>query len=395
MANEHNKEGRLPIHEAAFRNYDTVVERILANLGTNDGNKDEGNRTEEEEERANHLHRMRIQEMIESTTLDCFRLTPILAATVGNARRTIECLINHGAKVTCRDGDNRSMASIAILKQNVELLLYFSQASYANELDLWNTLLNMFTSKTFDESSSAGRMLEQLTSPKYMKFSWSHLCNLRLVEKTIQVLIQTVNNNNNNNFNEQLLTSCLIILYNLLYIDADIPTIFSQTEQSARAFVTMQKTNDTLSLLFSHIVSHLCDDTRCIQAFVNQNLIGDLQILLDKDTMNIPKIQACLYFDILGKIARCKPEYQTLIQNSSSTKQTILEQAIKLLERCDRYLTISILHFIRELCLQNEYHQQICAENRLLITHLLNSLNSPYRDVQRSSVDTLQVNYYL
>jgi hypothetical protein len=227
-------------------------------------------------------------------------------------------------------------------------------------------------------------MLEQLTSPKYMKFSWSHLCNLRLVEKTIQVLIQTVNNNNH--FNEQLLTSCLIILYNLLNIDTDIPTIFSQTEQSARAFVTMRKTNDTLSLLFSHIVSHLCDDTRCIQAFVNQNLIGDLQILLDKDTMNIPKIQACLYFDILGKIARCKPEYQTLIQNSSSTKQTILEQAIKLLERCDHYLTISILHFIRE---------QICAENRLLITHLLNSLNSPYRDVQRSSVDTLQVNYYL
>jgi hypothetical protein len=32
-------EGRLSIHEAAFRNYDTVVERILANLGSKDGNK--------------------------------------------------------------------------------------------------------------------------------------------------------------------------------------------------------------------------------------------------------------------------------------------------------------------------------------------------------------------
>jgi hypothetical protein len=107
--------------------------------------------------------------------------------------------------------------------------------------------------------------------------------------------------------------------------------------------------------------------------------------------MNIPKTQACLYFDILAKIARCKTEYQTLIQNSSATKRNILEISIDLLERFDRYLTISILHFIRELCLQNEEQQQICAENHLLVAHLLSALTSTYRDVQRSSVDTLQV----
>ncbi|CAF4453213.1 unnamed protein product, partial [Adineta steineri] len=39
----------------------------------------------------------------------------------------------------------------------------------------------------------------------------------------------------------------------------------------------------------------------------------------------------------------------------------------------------------------NDQHQQICADNRLLIAHLLNALNSSFRDVQRSSVDTLQM----
>ncbi|CAF1525058.1 unnamed protein product [Adineta steineri] len=391
MAHEYN-EGRLPIHEAAFRNYDTVVERILANLCSKDGNKNnenEDHRSQEEKERANLLHQARIQEMVETTTYDYFRLTPILAATVGNARRTIECLISHGAKVTSRDGENRSMAAIAILKQNVELLLYFSQAPYANELDIWNTLMNMFTSKISDESSAAGRILEQLTAPKYIKIAWSYLYNLRLVEKTIQVLIQTVNNNTN--FNEQLLTSCLIILYNLLCIDPNIRSTFNQNDEAARAFVQMPKTTDTLSLLFSQIVCHLCDDIRCIQSFVNQNLISNLQILLDQDTMNIPKTEACLYFDILGKIARCKTDYQILIQKSSATERTILEQGIHLLDKYDRQLTISVLHFIRELCLQNDQHQQICADNRLLIAHLLNALNSSFRDVQRSSVDTLQM----
>jgi len=392
MANEYNTEGRLPIHEAAFRNYDTIVERILANLGSKDSNKndeDEDNRTQEEKERASVLHQARIQEMIEAVTYDYLRLTPILAATIGNARRTIECLISHGAKVTCRDGDNRSMASIAILKQNVDLFLYFSQQPYANELDLWNTLMNMFTSKISDDSLAAGRMLEQLTTPKYIKHVWSHLVNLRLSEKTIQVFVYAVNNNSN----EQLITSCLLIFYNLMCIDPNIRTTFSQNEEGANAFVKMKKHTENFSLLFAHIICQLCDDTRCIQTFVNQKLIGELQILLNTDTMNIPKTQACLYFDILSKIARCKTEYQTLIQNSSATKRTILELSIHLLERFDRHLTISILHFIRELCLQNEEQQQICADNHSLIEHLLSALSSTYRDVQRSSVDTLQVKF--
>ncbi|UJR37586.1 hypothetical protein I4U23_030284 [Adineta vaga] len=391
MANEYNNEGRLPIHEASFRNYDVVVDRILANLCSKDGNKDDEDHRirSDDDDRIDLLHQARIQEMLDATTFDYFRLTPVLAATVGNARRTIECLISHGAKVTCRDGDNRSMASIAILKQNVELLLYFSQAPYANELDIWNTLMNMFTSKNSDESSAAGRILEQLTSPKYIKVVWSHLMNLRPIEKTFQVLMQIVNNTQNTN--EQLLTSCLIILYNLLSIDTNMRVAFNQTEENARVFVRIRKTNETLSLLYSQIVCQLCDDTRAIQSFVNHNLIGDIQILLDKDTMNIPKTQACLYFDILSKIARCKPDYQILIQNSSTTKRTILEQAIDLLGRFDRHLIISILRFIRELCLYNEQHQQICADSRSLIAHLLNALNSPYRDVQRSSVDTLQM----
>lgn len=394
MANEYNSEGRLPIHEAAFRNYDTVVERILANLGSKDANKSddiEDTRIDEEKERANLLHQARVQEMVEAVTYDYFRLTPILAATIGNARRTIECLVSHGAKVTCRDGDGRSMASIAILKQNVDLVLYFSQTPYANELDLWNTLINMFTSKMFDDSTAAGHMLEQLTTPKHIKLVWSHLMNLHLVEKTFQVFIYTVNNNSN----EQLVTSCLIIIYNLMCIDQNIRTIFSQNEDGARAFVKMRKINEQYSLLFAHIVCQLCDDTRCIHAFVNQNLIGELQILLNTDTMNIPTHQACLYFDILGKIARCQTEYQTLIQNSSSTTRTILELSIDLLECFDRNLTISILHFIRELCLHNEQQQQICADNHLLIAHLLSALNSTYKDVQRSSVDTLQVTFFL
>jgi len=395
MTNEYNSEGRLPIHEAAFRNYDTIVERILANLASTDGNQNnenEDNRTDEEKDRANYLSQARVQEMVEAVTYDYFRLTPILAATIGNARRTIECLIRYGAKVTCRDGDNRTMASIAIFKQNVDLFLYFSQASYANELDLWNTLMNMFTSKLSDDSSAAGHMLEQLTSAKYITHVWSYLINLRLVEKTIQVFVYTVNNNNSN---EQLLISCLLILYNLMCIDPNIRTIFSQNEEGARAFVKLKKVNDQFSLLFAHIVSKLCDDTRCIHAFVNQNLIGELQILLNIDTMNISTNQACLYFDILSKIARCQTEYQTLIQNSSSTKRTILELSIDLLGRFDRYLTISILHFIRELCLENDQQQQICADNHLLISHLLNALNSTYRDIQRSSVDTLQVNIFI
>ncbi|CAF4756830.1 unnamed protein product [Rotaria sp. Silwood1] len=392
MANEYNSEGRLPIHEAAFRDYDTAIERILANLDSKGGHRNhenDENRSEDEKERLSLAHRARILEMVETITYDYFRLTPLLAATIGNARRTIECLIKHGAKVTCRDGDNRSMASIAVLKQNADLFLYFAEAPYANELDLWNTLMTMFLSKTYDDSSAAGHLLEQLTSPQYINSVWSYISNLHLIEKTIQVLIQTVNNTNNSN--EQLLTSCLIIFYNIMYVDPNFRTIFSQNEEGARAFVKMHKTNDIILVLFSHIVCQLCDDTRCIQACVNQNLIGEIQRLLDIDTMNIPIKQICLFFDILGKIAHYKRDYQTLIQYSSSVKRTILELAIDLLERFDRDLTISILRFIRDLCLENEEQQQICADNHLLIAHLLSGLNSTYKDVQRSSVDTLQM----
>ncbi|CAF3320546.1 unnamed protein product [Rotaria socialis] len=398
MENEYNSEGRLPIHEAAFRNYDNVVERILTSLGSRSNSKiyeNEDNKSDDDNEHLSLLHRTRIQEMIEAITYDYFRLTPILAATVGNAPRTIECLISHGAKVTCRDGDNRSMAAIAIFKQNIDLFLYFATASYANELDLWNTLMTIFTSKVIDESAAAGHLLEQLTSSQNVSFVWPFISNLHVTEKTIQVLIQHVNNNNNNNnnnlANDSLLASCLIIFYNLMYVDPNIRAIFSQNEDGARALVKMRKTNEAIVLIFSYIVCHLCDNIHCIQALINQNLLGDLQTLLDTDTMNIPKNQVCLYFDILGKIARCKKEFQEIIQYSSATKRTILDQAIDLLERFDRDLTISILHFIRDLCADNEQQQQICADNNLLIAHLLSALNSTYKDVQRSSVDTLQM----
>ena len=393
MATEYNSEGRLPIHEAAFRNYDTIVDRILKNYAgrgenKNDENPLEDNRTEEDLERAQLVYQARMQEMIEATTYDYFRFTPILAATVGNSRQTIECLVNHGARLTCRDGENHNMASIAIFKQDVDFFLYFAQAPFANELDLWNTLMNMFTSRILDDSSAAGRILEQITSTQNIKIVWANLGNVRVVEKTIQVLVHTVDNSSH----EQLLISCLLVLYNLISIDPDIRTTFSQSDEGARAFVKIPKTNEQISLLFAHIACQLCDDARCIHAFVRQKFIGEIQILLDRDTINIPKNQASLYFDTLGKIARCRTEYQALIQNSSATKRSILEQSIESLERFDRQLTISILHFIRELCLHNEEQQQICADNHLLIAHLLSALNSTYRDVQRSSVDTLQVN---
>lgn len=391
MATEYNSEGRLPIHEAAFRNYDTIVDRILKNYaGKNGSNDDEldDDRTEEDHERAHLVYQARMQEMIEATTYDYFRFTPILAATVGSARQTIECLANHGARLTCRDGENRNMASIAIFKQNVDFFLYLAQAPFAHELDLWNTMMNMFTSRIPEDSAAAGRILEQITSTKHIKIVWANLANLRLIEKTIQVLVYNVDNNSD----DQLITSCLLILYNLMYIDLNIRTVFSQNEEGARALVKVPKTNEQISLLFAHIACQLCDDPRCIHAFVHQNLIGEIQILLNIDTMNIPKNQGCLYFDILSKIARCRTEYQTLIQSSSTTKRSILELSIDSLERFDRHLTVSLLHFIRELCLQNEEQQQICADNHLLIAHLLSALTSTYRDVQRSSVDTLQVN---
>lgn len=393
MTTEYNNEGRLPIHEAAFRNYETIIDRIIANLISKDGNRtndeeDNNNDQNDEDTRRTHLaHRARIQEMLEAVTFDYFRLTPLLAATIGNARRAIECLIHHGAKVSCRDGDNRSMAGIAILKQNVDLFLYFSEATYANELDLWNTLITMFTSKAIDESVAAGRVLEQLTAMRHLQTVWPNLVHLRPTEKAIQMFVHAVNNNPN----EELITSCLLIIYNLLSVDSQARAMFQQNDEGLRALVKMRKINETLSLLFAHIICYLCDDATCVQLLVNQNLIGELQILLNTDTDRIPVKQACLYFDILSKIARCHVDYQTLIQNSSTAKTSILEQAIDLLERYDRQLTISILHFIQDLCTQNEQQQQICAVNRYLIAHLLSALNSTYRDVQRSSVDTLQV----
>ena len=391
MVTEYNSEGRLPIHEAAFRDYDTVIDRIIANIISKDhkSNDEESVRTEQEKQRARNLHQARIQEMLEAVTFDYYRLTPLLAATIGNARQAIECLIRHGAKVTCRDGDNRTMAGIAILKQNVDLFLYFAQASYAYELDLWNTLLTMFTSKSMDESLAAGRILEQLTSPQHVQFTWFHLAHLRPTEKTIQVFVHTVNNCPQ----EQLITSCLLTIYNLLSVDPNVRTSFQQNEESIRSLVKMRKTNDHLALLFAHIVCHLCDAPKCMELLVRENLISELQILLDVDIETISLNQACLYFEILSKIAREDAEYQTLIHNSSATSRSILEQSIDLLERFDRHLVISILHFIRDLCLQNEQQQRICAINRLLIAHLLSALDSTYRDVQRSSVDTLQVNF--
>jgi hypothetical protein len=394
LVTEHNSEGRLPIHDAAFRNYSTVIDRIIANIISKDDHTSDNieyKRSPEETKRAYANHRQRIQEMLEAVTSDYYRLTPLLAAVMGDARESIECLINHGAKLTCRDGNNRSIAGITILKQNVDLFLYLTQASYANELDLWNTLMNMFLSKMIDESLAASRMLEQLSSSVNIDLTWSYLSHVHLAEKTIEVFVSTVTENSHEQLTEELVVSCLLIIYNLIHIDSTIRQIFSRNHESTRALVNMRKTDDVSSLLFAHIICHLCDDSNCIRTLVEQNLIEAIQILLNTDKDRLPKSQACLYFDTLSKIARCQIDYQTLIQNASATSTSILEQAIDLLERFDRQLTISVLHFIRDLCLQNEEQQQICAINRLLIAHLLSALNSSYRDVQRSSIDTLQV----
>ena len=387
MTTDYNNDGHLPIHEAAFRNFDMLIDRIIDSIISKDVSNEEIVLSDEEKERAYKNNLDRIQELLESVTYDYFRLTPLLAATVGDARDAIDCLIRHGAKVTCRDGDNRSMAAITILKQNVGLFLYLNQASYANELDLWNTLMTMFSSKLIEESVAAGRLLEQLTSPLYAETAWPYLAPLRLIEKTIQVFIHAVQNN----LQETLIISCLLIFYNLFSIEPNIRSLFAKSVEPTRNLIKMRKNNETVSFLFAHIVCHLCDSVDCIRIFVDQNVIGEIQILLVMDTEQVPQTQICKYFEILGKIARCEKHYQTLIQNASAAKIPVLDRSIHLLECSDRYLTIAILHFIRDLCLQNEEQQRICALNHELIKRLLEILDSSYRDVQRASVDTLQV----
>lgn len=395
MSNDYNSDGRLPIHEAAFRNYDGVIDRMIKDLILRDqkyfDDDEEKNLSDEEFARLRRINPTRIQELVEAVTFDYFRLTPLLAATVGNGRESIDCLIKHGAKLNARDGDNRTMAMIVIFRQNIELFLYLSSATYAPELDLWNTLVQMFTSKLTEDCSAAGRLIEQLTSPAFIDRSWPNLSALRITEKTIQVFHSNVSND----ADENLIVSCLLIFYNLFSVDGNIRSAFVFHRQIFKSLVEMKKSNDVLRTMFFNIVSFLCDDSNCVEIFVEFQLIEHIGIFLEQRIELISNDEASKVFEVLAKIAQCGNRFQNSIQNSSASKTSILDQSIRLLERFERNLTNSILHFIQEFCFQNEQQQLICAANRDLIANLLSILDSTYREVQRAGVDTLQVFFSL
>ncbi|CAF1163689.1 unnamed protein product [Didymodactylos carnosus] len=366
---EYNADGFLPIHEAAFRGYVTAVERFIDQQVDNEDDEDEENGAKRE---------IILYDQLESRSIDDLRLTPLMAATVGGSRDVVQSLIKLGAKVTATDSQNRTIVGIAIMKQNVDLILYFNEQTYAPSLDIWNTIVKLFSSQTNDnECIAAARIIELLTREKYLNDYWPLLVNCGVMKHLIDML--------NTCTIDDVLISCLLILLNVINIYPDVKHRFIQND-CAKAFVQVKKLSKQIVTLYGHVLSRLCDQSECIHALVHNEIIKEIHNILHMDNSFVSPILIYPYFDSLSKIALAKREYQLLIQYQTQ----IVQRTIYYLEMFDRQLTISIYHFIRELVMKNEEQQIIIAKNLNLTAFLFSSLHSTQHDVQRSAVECIQ-----
>ncbi|XP_038077595.1 ankyrin and armadillo repeat-containing protein-like isoform X2 [Patiria miniata] len=109
-------------------------------------------------------------DLMELETWDKLRRTPLLLAASSGALESVKILIDLGANIRKTDMERNTMIHLAALRFHTNVLEFFIEWNHS-DVPVWQTLIGMLKSKTFQYKDSAVRSLEVLTtsSKQYWK----------------------------------------------------------------------------------------------------------------------------------------------------------------------------------------------------------------------------------
>ncbi|XP_076820559.1 uncharacterized protein LOC143465919 [Clavelina lepadiformis] len=102
------------------------------------------------------------EEYLEVETKDKFMRTPLLLAVEKNKTKSVEKLIQLGARVNAIDNLNHGIVEICAMTENLELLHHFIEMNHA-DLDVWKRIIKFLSADTDNEAEKAALILGRLT----------------------------------------------------------------------------------------------------------------------------------------------------------------------------------------------------------------------------------------
>nr|XP_033796329.1 ankyrin and armadillo repeat-containing protein-like isoform X2 [Geotrypetes seraphini] len=130
-----DENGWAPIHHAALKNHVTSIERILETPGT---------------------------QQLERNTGDRHRNTPLLLAVSTASQSTVELLVRLGADVAAVNSQNHGVVEICALHGHVDLLQYFIDMK-SPKLNVYRKLITWLDSSNEKKALHAGLVISSLT----------------------------------------------------------------------------------------------------------------------------------------------------------------------------------------------------------------------------------------
>ncbi|XP_067649055.1 ankyrin and armadillo repeat-containing protein-like [Haliotis asinina] len=156
-----DQDGWAPIHHAAFFDHESII-RLMIRKNTG---------------------------LLELTTKNEMRSSPLLLAASSGALSAVQCLILLGADITKMDGDNNGMVNLAALRFHTNILEYLIEWSHP-DVPVWEILVAMLNSESLMKKDSAVKCLEVLSTSK--EDHWKAILNAG----GVQALVNLLNLNN-------------------------------------------------------------------------------------------------------------------------------------------------------------------------------------------------------
>ena len=273
------------------------------------------------------------------------------------------------------------MVAVAALSQNERTLRYIIDLNFpSNTFNVWKPLFKLLISLRDDESIVCGRALELLTRREINSHRaspyWAAMVENGLLPALIHVFTESKN--------DDVLISAYLLLLNS---SIEYPKIKSDLLTVKNAFTHMLKhtrsNNNQIVTLLGRVLACLSGNRALIESMVEQGLIEALIILIDKE--RTPQI-ICSYFDCLANVVSYSPEYQLKLANSPQFLSLIIHHY---LEEFDLRLSLSVMRFLRQLVLKNEFIQTLLAQNGAC-EHILGALSASSKELQQAAIEGIQ-----
>nr|XP_009858879.1 ankyrin and armadillo repeat-containing protein-like [Ciona intestinalis]XP_026690678.1 ankyrin and armadillo repeat-containing protein-like [Ciona intestinalis] len=102
------------------------------------------------------------EEFLECETKDRFHRTPLLLAVAKDKTKSVEKLLELGARITALDAYNHGVVEICAMTDNLEMLSHFIEMNNP-ELAVWKRLIKFLSADTDEESEKAAIILDKIT----------------------------------------------------------------------------------------------------------------------------------------------------------------------------------------------------------------------------------------